>query len=369
MPQNIPYFAKYWPVAALLLLSVAGCQLNNPPGPTTIPTITVTQIASVTQTLTSQPGTTLPVTQVVLLPVITSTALAPTPAPVVEQGTAAPTPGPRCYVAQKGDSLVSLITKAGYADLSVLPAVRAENNICPSCNDIQVGQTYCIPLPTATPTAQGAEATIAAQQTALGSLPTKISATTTYTVVENDNIIAIQIKTGATLHELCELNNPDPINCGGCQIDKPIGQQGCRPPLRLGAIIKIPGPTPTPTITPTLTGSETATPTPPYPSPIVVSPAQGAKVAGASLQLVWLTSGILHPDESYLVLMTDVTNGSNHQFETQATSLRLPANMQPTDGKPHTFNWQVGVARKSADGVYVQEGEMSLIYTFTWQTQ
>ena len=47
--------------------------------------------------------------------------------------------------------------------------------------------------------------------------------------------------------------------------------------------------------------------------------------------------------------------------------LRLPADIQPTDGQPHTFNWQVMVARKTPDGAYMVVGRKSVIYTFTLQ--
>src|SRR5947209_12215774 len=110
--------------------------------------------------------------------------------------------------------------------------------------------------------------TLYAQQTGVVSI-------TTYVIKKGDTITSLQLDLGVTLRQLCDLNHPDPINCGGCNIDAPIGQQGCRPLLREGATIRIPGPTPTPTITPTLTGSETATPTPPYAAPQILSPSQG----------------------------------------------------------------------------------------------
>jgi hypothetical protein len=67
------------------------------------------------------------------------------------------------------------------------------------------------------------------------------------------------------------------------------------------------------------------------------------------------------------VVLTDITSGKSWEFETQATSYRLPIEMKPTDGQPHTINWRVGVARKSPEGAYVVTAPMSLIYTFIWQ--
>ncbi len=338
---------------------LSGCQGANPAGPTAIP--------SVTDTLPAPNETGSPVS--LLHPVITATGLAPTAAPVVEVPTALPTPGPFCYAAKKGDTLLSLASKAGYNQLDVLPAIRDLNKMCPTCNDIQEGKTYCVPRQTPTPTAPGYEVTQTAQARELPTLQSqpRIAAIATYTVVEGDTIIGIQLKTGASLREICDLNNPDPVNCAGCLVDKPINQQACRPTMHIGAVIKIPGPTATPTITPTLTGSETMTPTPLYPGPKIVSPASGATTAG-QVQLVWLPSGILQANELYLIVITDSTIGKTWEYEATATSFRLPASMIPTDGKPHTMNWQVVAATKTADGSYIKVGHDSLIYTFSWQS-
>jgi len=162
------------------------------------------------------------------------------------------------------------------------------------------------------------------------------------------------------------MNNPDPINCGGCNLDGPTGHWGCAPRLVVGAKIKIPGPTPTPTITPTLTGSETATPTPPYPAPQLVSPSNGSTVSGIA-QLVWLPAGILLPGEQYLVLVTDATTGATREFDAEATSVRLPADMQPPSGQTHTINWRVGIARQGDNQAYILIGDLSVIYSFSWQ--
>jgi hypothetical protein len=347
-------------VVAVVML-IAGCQSTNPQGPTPIPSITLTPLP--TRTATPEG-----VVEPTLRPIITATGLGPTPAPVVELPTIAPTPGPICSAAKAGDTVASLLTRAGYADFSPWADFCTLNGMASGCTNIVAGKEYCVPRQTATPTPPGYEMTAAAQFTALGNLVgPQNRPTAMYTVVEGDNIMVVQIKTGASLRELCELNNPSPINCGPCQIDKPIGQQGCKPVLVLGAQIKIYGPTPTPTITPTLTGSETATPTPPYPKPRIVAPINGETVIGP-VQLVWVTASLLQPDERYLVLMTDMTSGKSYEFESDSTSLRLPENIQPVDGKPHTINWQVGVARQNEEGAYIQVGNPSVIYTFIWQS-
>ena len=84
---------------------------------------------------------------------------------------------------------------------------------------------------------------------------------------------------------------------------------------------------------------------------------------------MWVMGRILQPDEQYLILLTDATLDRTWEFGTQATSLRLPAEIIPSDGRAHTINWKIGIARKSAEDAYVLVGPWSVIYTFTWQGQ
>jgi hypothetical protein len=359
---------RSWRTAGFALITVAlalaACQSSNPSVPTTIPTASRTFTPSLNPSAPVAPSPTL-------RPLIEATDVPPTAGPVVDTPPPTATTGPFCLTANPGDSIFSLLAKGGYNNFSppLVQAFRDVNNMPENSNNIVAGEKYCVPQPTPTPTPPGYEATQTQQCKELG-CETKIAFVATYTIKEGDTITSLQLELGVTLRQLCELNHPDPINCGGCDIDKPIGQQNCRPVLRTGDVIRIPGPTPTPTITPTLTGSETATPTPPYSGPRLVEPVNGAALAGG-VMLRWLPVGILQPDEAYLVLLSDATAQPPHtwEFETQATSLRLPADIQPTDGQPHTFNWQVMAARKTPDGAYVVVGRKSVIYTFTLQNQ
>ncbi len=349
-----------------LAFVLMGCQSANPPGPTVAPSASPSITPSPSLTVSAAPSPTL-------RPIIQATAaINPTNTVVVDAPTAPSAPTPRCIVARAGDTIITLLYRGGYGTYTQALAeeFRALNNMPAGSNNIQAGQTYCVPAPTPTPTQPGHDATATVQARELASLmpQTKVVAITTYVIKKGDTIQSLQIDLGVTLRELCDLNHPDPINCGGCNIDAPIGQQGCRPLLREGATIHIPGPTPTPTITPTLTGSETATPTPSYSAPQILSPAQGQTVTGP-VQLVWLPVAILRPDESYLIRLTDATTSVTRQFETQATSYRLPADLMPTDGRTHTINWQLTVAQIAQDGAYVVIGQQSVIYTFLWLGQ
>lgn len=349
----------------LVIASLVGCQPQNPPGPTVIPTDAPTLLPTPTQTapVTPTPPAPLPTPRLM----VTSTALV-TPAPVLFVGQPTPTASPICFEAKSGDTLYSLILRAPYGNPSMLPAVRAANGLCPTCSNVEIGRTYCIPRPTATPTAPGYEVTLSARSTAISGLPTRVRLIVQYKITERDNgVIALQLNTGATLRELCELNE-DKLNCQGCQLDEPIGKQGCRVPIPPpGTNINVYGPEPTVTITPTLTGLETTTPTPVFGMPRPVSPVDKAAVSGPAL-LTWLPVGVLQPDEFYLLLWQDMTSGAPvQQIRTEATSYRIPSDSEPANGASHEIRWLVGVAREAADGSYVLISPMSAIQSFTWQ--
>lgn len=361
-------------LAMAVMLFAAACQPQENPGPTLIPTGT----ASPQPTITLSPTQTLVPTQPPtaeappLLPIITAT-VAPSPLGVLGGGggivvdVPPPTPGPKCFKAQPGDTLGELAYRAGYNDWSVLPAIRELNGMCATCNDVQVGREYCVPRPTATPTPPGGEATAAARGTELAALPTRGYSIVKYKIQSDDNIISIQIRTGASLADICRLND-GVINCAGCDLTKPIGEQGCRPIVVEGAEINVPGPPPTATITPTLTGLETATPTPVYAAPRVISPVNN-EVKRGIVQLLWLPAGVLQPDEFYLVVWSDQASGQTRQQETKSTSYRLPETFEPPPGETHTLFWRVSVARRAEDGSYIVVSPEGLIYTFLWQGQ
>lgn len=351
-------------VLTVIVLSViiSGCKTPSPVGPTLIPSpsITFTLEPSLTPALSYTPLPTF-------VQIISATPVAgPTSVPVLQAPTAT-AKGPTCFIVQPGDTLVKLAQKAGYRDLGILDVIRQDNNI--EGNNISVGQNICVRQPSPTPTPTNYEKTLTAVPSIFQTFATRVMAFATYVIVAGDDITGIVFKTGVSLRVLCELNNPDPLNCGGCNLDAAPGQYGCRPIVVKGKSLRIPGPTQTPSITPTLTGSETATSTPAYDAPNLVSPVMDATVTG-TVQLTWLpTSGLLKPDEFYLVVWTDINSGQTLEPTTTATSLRLPAEMEPHDGQPHRINWRVSVARQTADGNFLQISPPSVIYSFDWQSR
>ncbi len=358
---------RRWLCLLLIGLGLAGCRAETlPPNPTVIPSLTSTVLPL---TLTASPTLSVSLApSPTFRPMITATNGPTAVAVVADAPIAIPTLAPICFTAKANDTIVTLLSAGGYADLSAAPAFRQLNNLPPGSSTIQIGQKYCVPRPTSTPTPEGYELTQAAQRSILPTTGAMIL--TEYVVKEGDTPFAVELKTSVALSLICRLNPlPDGLNCAGCNLNAPIYGAGCRPTLRIGQHLKLPGPTPTPTITPTLTGSETPTAIPAYSAPVILSPVSGATVSG-SARLSWMpASGTLKADEVYLVLMTDATvSGSprNIQQTMQVTSWLLPPDYGPTDANPRTIYWQVGIARIGEDGIAILISEKSPAMAFTW---
>lgn len=347
--------------AALLLVGLlaSACQPPEPSIPTVIPSVTATVESS--PTATSLFSATPPPT----LRVLISATPGYTPVSTQVSVQASPTAGPKCYTVKAGETLVDLIFRAGYGEpYTVIDAVKALNGL--TSNNIREGQQLCIPQRTATPTPQGYEATDIAQRTLF---PEQVGpvVTMTYTVKKGDDLLTILINSGVSLRMLCSLNQPaDLLNCAGCNLDSP-DKPGCRPLLREGQLLYIPGPTPTPTITPTLTRSETPTPTPGHTALTPFSPTLGKKVSGPA-DLIWMPNGILEPDEYYLVRWSDATTGYTQEARVRVPTYQLPPEYQPVNGETHTINWRVWIAR-DANGSDLLISPDSVIYTFQWAAQ
>jgi len=356
-------------IGALALLVLAGCSSN--PQPPSTPTVIPTQ---------APPSLTLPASvspapsSVVTLgptpsfrPMITPTPGEASPVAVVNVIAPTATAKPNCVTARKGDTLYIILANNGY-DTSVLPAFRALNNMPPDSSIISEGGTYCLPIRTMTPTPEGYEKTRASME---GVLPTRGAITYIYhPIKKGDTTLLLELLYGVPLGVICQLNPlPDGLNCGGCKLDAPLGQAGCRVLLSVGMKIRLPGPPPSATVTPTLTGNETATATLAYTAPRVLAPRNGDSISG-QVRLQWLPpGGILAPDEVYLILMSEAVPGAqarNFQKTTQDVSYLLTPEDLPREPGPHTIYWQVGVARLGPDGVAIVLGEKTPPISFTW---
>ena len=126
-----------------------------------------------------------------------------------------------------------------------------------------------------------------------------------------------------------------------------------------------PGPSPTPT-----------TP-PPYPAPNLLLPADGASFAllNETVALQWASIGTLRENESYMVVIEDVTDGQGRRLVDYVTDTKyiIPGSFRPKDGTSHIFRWWVTTARQSGGAddqglpLWDVAGASSLQRVFNWQ--
>jgi LysM repeat protein len=356
-------------LTALLCAALAfvGCTLSTPQQevtptfPVTFTSTPPTSTATLTPSLTP---TALEIAQVQLeSPTATYTAGSPTETP-----TPTPTLGPYEYTIQPGDQLIAIVRDFGYRTLDILDDVVALNDMVSADILPPPGTVLLIPRQTATPVPLGVEQTVQARATigvnaeGLPDYPVDC-----HTVRAGETMIGIALDYNMTLEQL-DILNPD-IPFFGCDFDEVGGGPGCNPPIVENQCVYVFLPTPTPTLSPTPSGSETPTATPTYVAPIVSYPAEGALVPAGLLRLQWVSVGVLRQGEVYLIQVTDTTTGLVYPSQvSQQTSLLLPAEMIPTDGQTHVFQWSVSVAKPNEQGAYrIFSGTTTR--TFQWQSR
>jgi hypothetical protein len=125
-----------------------------------------------------------------------------------------------------------------------------------------------------------------------------------------------------------------------------------------------PGPTPTPT-----------TP-PPYPAANLLLPADGASftLANDNITLQWASIGTLRDNESYTIVIEDVTEGQGRRLVGYVTDTKyiVPVSFRPQDSAPHIFRWYISTVRQTSTDeqglpVWESAGEDSTQRVFSWQ--
>jgi len=326
---------------------------GRPGGPTAVPTLASGQTGS---GLTAMPTLFLPT----LTPTDTLTA---TPSPTA-------TPGPCEQVVGQGDTLITLATRCGHRDLAIIDEILRINGLR-SAESLQLGQVILIPWPTPTPgpteaaTIEGGESESGLDLTAFdaagGGAPTPISEiipTATlqpgvmwYVVQPQETIIEIAVMFDASVEILSQLN-PE-VTFSQCDFGERFGGGSCIVQLVEGQRLRVPAPTPTPTLSPTPSGSETPTPTPTptFNAPALFSPGDRFLFrAHEIVTLRWTSSGVLGPEEVYLVTVTDETAGVTRTLTSRETMVILPDEWQPADGQRHRFTWAVAVGPSDGRG-------------------
>ncbi|MEP7286756.1 MAG: LysM peptidoglycan-binding domain-containing protein [Chloroflexota bacterium] len=309
-----------------------------------------------------------------LIPVVIPTLPAletVTPAPAT--ATITPTRGPCIQKAGKGDTVYAMAARCGHKHLSIVDVIIADNNL-KSANSLQEGQTLEIPWPTPTGGAvsepDSAGKTPGADEVrAEATLPAGVK---WYTVRKGDTAISILVVVKSTIKTLRDLN-PE-IQFLQCDFGQPFGGSTCtlKPLLGEGQKIRVPAPLPTATLSPTFSGSETVTPTgtATFNAPFSQSPDDNMLYESSELPaLRWVASGQLDANQVYLITIIDKTISTTYTGTTRELSFQVPTDWQPSDGKPHKFEWTVAVASKNDAGTAIPSVLQTEPRTFTWHSR
>ncbi len=295
--------------------------LGGGPGGQALAEVTLTPTSSVTPTITLTPTT-----------AATATPMATwTPLPPLE------------YTVQSGDNCIVI---ASQFDVTIQSIVLL-NKLSADCTNLSVGQALQIPQPTPTASPQPTTTLSAAEATDVAC--EKFD----YTVSANDTLSGIAGNYNVSMDAIKEYN--------GMLSDT----------VYEGMLLKIPlcrrNPTPGPT--------PTATPPPPYAAANLLLPADGAAFmsAGDSVTLQWSSVGTLRDNESYVVSVEDITEGTGRMVTEYVSDMKyiVPATFRPSDPTPHIYRWTVSVARQSGsdkDGnpIWVPAGTESQPRVFSW---
>ncbi|NMB87008.1 MAG: LysM peptidoglycan-binding domain-containing protein [Chloroflexi bacterium] len=228
-----------------------------------------------------------------------------------------------------------------------LQSIVLLNNLPADCGVLSVGQKLQIPQPTPTAspmptsTLSGAEATDAACE--------KYN----YTVTENDTLSGIAGNFNVSMDSIKEYNGlTGDVVYSGQDLIIPLCQR--LPPA-----------------------GETATPTvpPPYLAPNLLLPADGASFVSSNetITLQWSSVGTLRENETYMVTVEDVTEGTGRKLVDYVTDTKyiLPRDFQPTASEPHIIRWYVVPMRqtgtdKDGEAIWATAGTASEPRVFSW---
>jgi LysM repeat protein len=280
-----------------------------------------------------------PTVTVTLTPTLTIT---PT---VTETPTIAPTftaLPPSDYTVVANDTCSSI---AGTFKISVNSIILL-NNLPVSCTLYQ-GQKLKIPQPTPTPSPMPTETLNPAQATEAACQ--KID----YTVQANDTLSKIANNYQVSMAAIRSYNAlPGDMVYEGQAIKIPLCER-----------LPTPGPTSTPT------------PPPPYPAPNLLLPADGTafSLADDIVTLQWASIGSLRSNESYAVIIEDLTEGSGQRTVEYVTDTKfiVPATLRPNTTVAHIFRWSIVTVRttgsdSSGTPIYEPAGAASSARVFSW---
>ena len=280
------------------------------------------------------------------VPTVTETALPTSTATLAPTLTPVPTATelpPFDYTVAAGDtcSLIALNFGISVNSLIIL------NNLPVSCNNLYIGQILKVPYPTPTPAPLPTN-TLPPEEAARAECE-KVP----ITVQENDTLSSISLNYAVPMSAIKEYN--------GLSTDNVFLGQTLLIPLCERAAT--PGPSPTPT-----------TP-PPYPAPNLLLPADGGAftLANDVVTLQWSSIGTLRQNESYRVIVEDITEGQARRLTDYVTDTKyiVPTTFRPKENVAHVIRWWVTTVRQSGTDeqgqpIYSSAGADSQKWVFTW---
>lgn len=283
-------------------------------------------------------ATQTPTVTYTVTPSVTPTAMTPT-----TTNTPEPSPTPLSYKVSAGDTCSSI----AFAFKISIQSIVLLNDLPATCDNLYVGQPLLIPQPT--PTASPMPTATLSSADATDAACTKID----YVVQDNDTLSSISLNYNIQISVLKSYNGlvNDTVRSGQTIIIPLCERKGT------------PGPTPTPT------------PPPPYPAPNLLLPPDGAPFTTADdlITLQWASVSALRSNESYVVTIMDITDGTNRKIVqyVNETKFIVPISFRPTDNRPHVIRWWVSTARQistdeSGNPVWDSAGASSLPRDFIW---
>lgn len=302
----------------------------------------------------------------------------PTPT-VMPTDTLAPTPTrePCRQTVQTGDVLWNVVVRCGHFSDAVFAQVIEINNLR-DAGTIFAGQVLEIPWPTPTldpniPTATlDPEAQAETQNVAfdMSFFPTAtlLPGVQQHRVVAGENIITIALQYKATVEILSQLN-PE-VTFSQCDFGLDLGGERCTVMVFEGQLLRVPAPTPTPTLSPTPSGSETPTPTPTptFNAPVPQSPSNRAFFRRNELvTLRWSPTGTLGRDETYRVIVKNLTTDMVYTADTLDTMFVIPSEWQAKSDtlERHQYEWTISVVNVNDARLVTYT---TTPQTFDWQT-
>ncbi len=144
--------------------------------------------------------------------------------------------------------------------------------------------------------------------------------------------------------------------------------------LQVNQVLQIPCLDPTATPTPTMNPNATPTPVPRYDPPALLSPPDGATLAGSMVPLQWTAVSLLREDEVYAVRLRRLDEDApTESIYVRATLLRLGEEYAPSPDAPlREYSWGVTLVRQSGVNAlgetrYTAASYPSGTRTFSWQ--